>query len=95
MRVRIALVGVLVILLAAGWMYGQTTSNPITSNPIPAPIEKKGLAVEVKDYVRLPDTRTLRPADQDVAPGQVRDINSERSAGGKSAGGMPCSSART
>jgi hypothetical protein len=40
----------------------------ITSNPIPAPIEKRGLAVEVKDLVRLPDTRPLRPADQDVSP---------------------------
>src|SRR6266550_5407439 len=40
----------------------------ITSNPIPAPIEKHGLAVEIKDVVRLPDTRPLRPADQDVAP---------------------------
>ena len=41
---------------------------PITSNPIPEPIVKRGLAVEVKDLVRLPDTRGLRPADQDVAP---------------------------
>lgn len=41
---------------------------PITSNPIPEPIVKRGIAVEVKDLVRLPDTRGLRPADQDVAP---------------------------
>jgi hypothetical protein len=53
---------------------------PITSNPIPAPIVKRGLAVEVKDIARLPDTRTLRPADQDVSPGAwarvsyVRDL---------------------
>src|SRR5262245_12305074 len=40
----------------------------ITSNPIPEPIVKKGLAVEIKDVVRLPDTRGLRPADQDVSP---------------------------
>ena len=40
----------------------------ITSNPIPAPIEKRGLAVEIKDLVRLPDTRGMRPADQDVTP---------------------------
>src|SRR6266566_2750541 len=40
----------------------------ITSNPIPTPIEKRGLAVEIKDLVRLPDTRPLRPADQDVTP---------------------------
>src|SRR5207253_6357281 len=41
---------------------------PIKSNPIPEPIVKRGLAVEIKDLVRLPDTRGLRPADQDVAP---------------------------
>src|SRR5229473_7551828 len=42
--------------------------GPITSNPIPEPIVKRGIAVEVKDLVRLPDTRGLRAADQDVAP---------------------------
>jgi hypothetical protein len=41
---------------------------PITSNPIPEPIVKRGIAVEVKDLARLPDTRALRPAEQDVAP---------------------------
>lgn len=41
---------------------------PITSNPIPEPIVKRGIAVEVRDLARLPDTRGLRPADQDVAP---------------------------
>jgi hypothetical protein len=40
----------------------------ITSNPIPAPIEKRGLAVEVRDLVRLPDTRGLRPLTEDVNP---------------------------
>src|SRR5882724_10191140 len=49
----------------------QTVSaadEPITSNPIPEPIVKRGIAVEVKDLARLPDTRGLRPADKDVAP---------------------------
>ena len=40
----------------------------LTSNPIPAPIVKRGLAVEIKDLVRLPDTRGTRPLDQDVSP---------------------------
>lgn len=40
----------------------------ITSNPIPTPITKRGLAVEIKDVVRLPDTRGIRPADLDVSP---------------------------
>ena len=31
---------------------------PITSNPIPAAITKRGLAVEIKDLLRLPDTRS-------------------------------------
>ncbi len=38
----------------------------ITDNPLPAPVVKSGLAVEVRDLVRLPDTRNLRPVDQDV-----------------------------
>ena len=44
------------------------TAAQITSNPIPAPIEKRGLAVEIKDVLRLPDTRGSLPADQDVSP---------------------------
>jgi hypothetical protein len=40
----------------------------ITSNPLREPIVKKGLAVEVRDLVRLPDTSNLRPVDQDVTP---------------------------
>src|SRR6476620_398464 len=53
----------LLAMLSAGASDAQ-----ITSNPIPTPIEKHGLAVEIKDLVRLPDTRPLRPADQDVSP---------------------------
>src|SRR5467141_1502918 len=56
-----------IIPLLAIWTVGAADA-PITSNPIPEPIVKRGLAVEVKDLVRLPDTRGLRPADQDVAP---------------------------
>src|SRR5207248_7054475 len=44
------------------------TDAPITSNPIPEPIVKRGIAIEVRDLVRLPDTHGLRPAEQDVAP---------------------------
>jgi glucose/sorbosone dehydrogenase len=40
----------------------------ITSNPLPAPIEKRGLAVEIRDLTRLPDTRAMLAADQDVNP---------------------------
>jgi len=47
---------------------GAAVVAQITSNPIPAPIEKHGLAVEIKDLVRLPDTRGMRSADEDVTP---------------------------
>ena len=47
---------------------GAAAQAQITSNPIPAPIEKRGLAVQIKDLVRLPETRGLRPAEQDVNP---------------------------
>src|ERR1043165_3074170 len=64
MRSTTRLVTVLVLaLVTARPLVGQ-----ITSNPIPAAVEKRGLAVEIKDLVRLPDTRGLRPLDQDVAP---------------------------
>ena len=32
------------------------------------PRSRNGLAVEITDLVRLPDTRGIRPADQDVTP---------------------------
>jgi hypothetical protein len=38
------------------------------SFPLAAPIEKRGLMVEIKDVVRLPDTRGMRPANEDVNP---------------------------
>ena len=56
----------IVLLLALGT--AGAVGAQITSNPIPAPIAKRGLAVEIKDLVRLPDTRAIRPADQDVSP---------------------------
>jgi Glucose / Sorbosone dehydrogenase len=64
MRIRMPLIIVsLLAVWTAGAIHGQ-----ITSNPIPAPVEKRGLMVEIKELVRLPDTRGLRPADQDVTP---------------------------
>ena len=53
--------------VAAGLAVVHGQAGPIT-NPIPNPIVKRGLSVEIKDLVRLPDTRGLRPADQDVTP---------------------------
>ncbi len=47
---------------AAGPLHGQ-----ITENPVPAAIAMRGLAVEIRDVTRLPDTRGLHPGD-DVTP---------------------------
>src|SRR5262245_57592025 len=58
---------ILVLLLVATWTAG-TIRAQITSNPIPAPIVKRGIAVQIADFARLPDTRGLRPLDQDVSP---------------------------
>jgi hypothetical protein len=61
---------VIVLLLAiwaAGAIQAQITTA-ITSNPIPTPIVKRGLMVEIRDLVRLPDTRRIRPVEQDVSP---------------------------
>ena len=58
--------------LAIATLLAVVTARPlvgqITSNPLPAPIEKRGLAVQIRDLVRLPDSRGLRPLDQDVSP---------------------------
>src|SRR6266540_4413459 len=64
MRMRVPLV---VVVVLAVWAAGSIRAQ-ITSNPIPAPVVKRGLSVEIRDVARLPDTRGLRPADQDVAP---------------------------
>jgi hypothetical protein len=61
-RISRVLVGLVMVCAAA------VSSAQITSNPIPQPIVKRGLAVEIKDLVRLPDSRGLRPPDQDVSP---------------------------
>src|SRR5688572_3332438 len=63
MRRPLVRVALILAICAAGVIHAQ-----ITSNPIPEPIAKRGIAVEIKDLVRLPDTRGIRPADQDVSP---------------------------
>jgi hypothetical protein len=42
-------------------------SAQITSNPIPEPIQKRGISVRIVELARLPDSRDIRPRDQDVA----------------------------
>jgi hypothetical protein len=63
MRARLSIVAGLVALASAAALRGQ-----ILENPIVAPVEKRGLTVEIRDVVQLPDTRGLRPLDQDVSP---------------------------
>ena len=58
--VTVVLVGVLFCLTA------PTISQ--VSDPIPTPIPKRGLRVEIRDVARLPDSRGLRPAAEDTAP---------------------------
>src|SRR6187401_2228613 len=71
MRARMA-IGV-ISLLAIQTVYAG--DGPITSNPIPEPIAKRGLAVEIVELTRLPDTRGIRPPDQDVKPAGWARVN--------------------
>lgn len=79
---RIAL-RLLAVILVAAWG-AQAIQAQISSNPVPTPIRKRGLAVQIKDVVRLPDTRGTIPADQDVTPpgwarvSFVRDLPDDR-----------------
>jgi glucose/arabinose dehydrogenase len=57
---------VIIIMLLAVWTAAARQAQ--ITNPIPARIVKRGLAAEIKDLVRLPDTRGTRPLDQDVSP---------------------------
>ena len=59
---RTPLITVISLLLVSAAIVAQIT------DPIPAPLQKRGLAVEVRDFVRLPETRGMRPPEQDVNP---------------------------
>src|SRR5262245_95999 len=69
-RRKLQIIVSLLAIVAAGPVAAQ-----ITSNPIPEPIVKGGIAVEVVEVTRLPDSRGLRPADQDVKPAGWARIN--------------------
>lgn len=62
MRLRTPFFVLLAAVGIAGALYAQI------KDPLPAPIEKRGLMVEIRDLARLPETRGMRPADQDVSP---------------------------
>jgi hypothetical protein len=69
MRIPIPLGVSLAIAAATGVLFAQL------AGPFPSPVEKRGLAVEIRDVARLPDTRGMRPADQDVSPAGWARIN--------------------
>ena len=48
--------------------FGACAAVAQVTDPLPSPVEKRGLTVEMRDVVRLPDTRPLRPVEQDVTP---------------------------
>jgi hypothetical protein len=58
-----------VVAVAVLTMAGLAAVAAQLADPIPAPITARGLRVEVRDVARLPDTRSLRPAADDTAPG--------------------------
>jgi hypothetical protein len=51
MRPRIPFILVFSAVIVTAILQAQVT------DPLPAPVEKRGLMVEIKDVVRLPDTR--------------------------------------
>jgi len=59
---RLTLVVPPLCVAAIAVLYAQQVVDPLPN------VEKRGLTVQVRDVVRLPDTRSLRPADQEVAP---------------------------
>jgi hypothetical protein len=77
MRLSMPLVTGLLLttIFSSGAVQGQ-----ITANPIPEPIVKKGLAVEIRDVVRLPQTRGRLPAGQDVNPAGYARVSFVRDA---------------
>src|SRR5438132_277116 len=63
------------LLTVAALLVLAQSGNPVNSPPTPAPIVKRGLAVEIRDVARLPDTRGLRSPEQDVTPAGWARIN--------------------
>ena len=62
MRLRLPLVAAVSLAFGAGAAIHAQIGDPLP------PIVKRGLSVEIRQIARLPDTRALRPPDQDVVP---------------------------
>jgi hypothetical protein len=55
-------------IVLVGAALGLTVHGQQVGNPIPEPVTKNGLRVEIRDVARLPDTRMLRAATEDTSP---------------------------
>ena len=66
MRARLSTA--LLVLVLAQWPAVSGQAPQQVGDPLPAHVEKRGRMVEIRDVARLPDTRGLRPPEQDVAP---------------------------
>ena len=62
MLIRILLVTVSLALGTKGGISAQIT------DPLSAPVEKRGIMVEIRDVVRLPESHGMRPSEEDVNP---------------------------
>jgi len=58
----------IVAALTGAVAFARAQSQAPVTDPIPAPIEKRGLMVEIRDVVRLPDTRGMLKPGEDVNP---------------------------
>ena len=48
---------------------------PQITDPLPDPVEKRGLIVEIQDIARLPESRSVRPANQDTDPANYARVS--------------------
>lgn len=56
------------IVVVAGSLFLTPHLGAQIADPVPVPIAKRGVRVEIRDLARLPDTRGLRTPAEDVAP---------------------------
>src|SRR5947208_12368227 len=75
MRPSLSLLALLFAAMSLGARPAAQAGGAAASKAMPPPITKHGLLVEIRDVARLPDTRGLRPADQDVVPAGWARIN--------------------
>lgn len=54
--------------LSAVLLAAAADAQPLVTDPLPDSVRKRGLTVRIADLVRLPETRGMRPPDQDVSP---------------------------